>query len=78
MTASTRLLTGPAARDDGEIAARVIAGCRKSTGTGLAQPISGTPVVIASSGNSSVPMGSMCTTGFRDSRPSMRAVGSPS
>ena len=48
------------------------------TGTGLAQPISGTPVTIAISGNTIVPMTSTCTAGLSDSRPSIRAVGSPS
>ena len=42
-----------------------------STGTGLAQPISGTPVTIAINGNSIVPIGSMWTAGLSDSRPSM-------
>ena len=55
-----------------------VSGCRVSTGTGLAQPISGTPVSNAISGNTSVPIGSTCTAGLSDSRPSCRAVGSPS
>ena len=48
------------------------------TGTGFAQPISGAPLIIAISGNRTVPMGSACTIGFSDTRPSSRAVGSPS
>ena len=51
---------------------------RMSTGTGFAQPISGAPVTIAIKGKRTVPMGSMCTAGLSDSRPSNRAVGSPS
>ena len=77
MTARITLLTGPAAATTAK-SRRGDFRLRKSTGTGLAQPISGKPVVMASSGNSSVPMGSMCATGFKVSRPSMRAVGSPS
>src|SRR5712692_1498633 len=47
------------------------------TGTGLAQPISGAPLTIAMSGNRIVPIGSACTSGLSDTRPSSRAVGSP-
>ena len=46
------------------------------TGTGFAQPMSGRFVNIAIGGNSSVPIGSMWTTGFNDTRPG-EAVGSP-
>src|SRR5690348_9564344 len=48
------------------------------TGTGLAQPSTGIGLNIASSGIRIVPIGSMCTTGLSDTRPSCRAVGSPS
>src|SRR5687767_627264 len=51
---------------------------RMSTGTGFAQPISGAPVTMAINGKRRVPMGSTCTAGLSDSRPSNRAVGSPS
>src|SRR5712691_12270071 len=47
------------------------------TGTCLAQPISGAPLTIAISGNRIVPIGSACTSGLSDTRPSRRAVGSP-
>ena len=40
--------------------------------------MSGTPLTIAISGNRTVPIGSACTSGFSDTRPSSRAVGSPS
>ena len=48
------------------------------TGTGFAHPMSGAPLTIAISGNRIVPIGSACTSGFSDTRPSSRAVGSPS
>ena len=47
------------------------------TGTGFAQPMSGRPEYSASSGKTTVPIRSMCLKGFRVSRPSSRAVGSP-
>ena len=47
------------------------------TGVGFAQPITGTPPMMASSGNTTVPIGSMCTSGLSDTRPSRRAVSSP-
>src|SRR5476649_2395992 len=36
------------------------------------------PLTIEISGNSTVPIGSACTSGFSETRPSSRAVGSPS
>ena len=48
------------------------------TGTGFAQPMIGSPLIAATSGSSIVPIGSMWTMGFSDTRPSRRAVGSPS
>ena len=39
------------------------------TGTGLAQPRIGSPLNIASSGSRIVPIGSMWTSGFNDTRP---------
>jgi len=56
-------------------------GCRRFlglTGVGLAQPRMGAPVTIATSGSSSVPIGSTWTMGFRETRPRRRAVSSPS
>src|SRR3954453_19525951 len=47
------------------------------TGTGFAQPINGTPLTMLSRGKIIVPNRSACTTGFSDTRPSNRAVGSP-
>src|SRR5690348_7758694 len=47
------------------------------TGTGFAQPISGTPLTMLNSGKITVPKRSACTTGFSETRPSRRAVGSP-
>src|SRR4051794_24853849 len=47
------------------------------TGTGFAQPINGTPLTMLSRGKITVPIRSACTTGFSDTRPSRRAVGSP-
>ena len=50
---------------------------RKSfTGTGLPQAIPGRPSAIRT--NNKAPTGSKCTTGFRLTRPSRRAVSSPS
>src|SRR5580765_5702969 len=40
--------------------------------------MSGTPATSASNGNRTVPIGSACTIGLRDTRPRSRAVGSPS
>ena len=54
-----------------------VSGIAGSTGTGFAQPISGTLVRNAINGNSSVPIGSTWTAGLSDRRPSWRAVGSP-
>ena len=49
-----------------------------STGTGFAHPMMGAPAVMATMGRSSVPIGSMCRTGFSETRPRRSAVGSPS
>ena len=76
-SAINRLLAGPAAATSAK-SRRGERRLRKSTGTGLAHPISGSPVIAASSGNSKVPIGSMCATGLRVRRPRSRAVGSPS
>jgi hypothetical protein len=51
---------------------------RISTGTGLAHPSTGRLVISAISGNTTVPIGSMCTAGLSETRPRLRAVGSPS
>src|SRR5262249_28306187 len=48
------------------------------TGTGFAHPMSGAPLTIAINGNRIVPIGSACTSGLSETRPSRRAVGSPS
>src|SRR6266576_2963535 len=48
------------------------------TGTGFAQPINVAPLSIDTSGKMIVPMRSACTAGLRETRPSSRAVGSPS
>jgi hypothetical protein len=48
-----------------------------STGTGFAQPMIGRLVVMAMSGKTIVPIRSICTAGFSDTRPRNRAVGSP-
>ena len=69
---------GTGRRHQDVIAAMDAAGCARSTGTGFAQPISGAPVTIAISGNRIVPIGSACTIGLSEMRPSSRAVGSPS
>ena len=50
---------------------------RVLTGTGFAQPKSGAPLSSAISGNRIVPIGSAWTSGFSETRPSNRAVGSP-
>src|SRR6266496_3076644 len=47
------------------------------TGVGFAQPIIGIFEIAATSGNNTVPTGSMCFSGFSVIRPNMRAVGSP-
>ena len=77
-TASRRLLAGPAAAMIMYFWRQFPRKCWMPTGTGFAQPISGRLVIIASSGNTIVPIGSTCTAGFSDTRPSSRAVGSPS
>src|SRR5258706_10157213 len=53
---------------------------RNATGTGLAQPNVHAPLVSHSraNGRTTVPIGSTCFSGFRDKRPSMNAVESPS
>ena len=51
---------------------------RVLTGVGFAQPMIGAPETMAISGSTSVPIGSVCTTGFSDTRPRRRAVSSPS
>ncbi len=67
-SARSRLLNGPAIatiaksrRGDRNAAIR--------TGTGLAHPNSGAPVVMASTGNRTVPIQSMCASGFSVRRP---------
>ena len=50
---------------------------RVSTGVGLAHPNGGKPSTIRISGMRMVPKGSMCTSGFSETRPSIFAVGSP-
>ena len=67
-SARIRLLTGPAARRSRSRAA-ARADSRTFTGTGFAQPISGSPEYIAISGNSTVPIQSMCASGLSVSRP---------
>ena len=44
------------------------------TGTGFAQPMSGTPPMSASNGKMTVPIGSACTIGFSETLPSSPAV----
>src|SRR5438093_5119493 len=76
-TAITRLLAGPAAATS--MKSRLgCPSCRGLTGTGFAQPMSGTPLIIAISGKITVPIRSAWTIGFSETRPSRRAVGSPS
>ena len=55
---------------------RAGAGCRPAPASPSRSAESS--VIIASSGNRIVPIGSTCTAGFSDTRPSSRAVGSPS
>ena len=74
----TRLLAGPAAAITMNFCRQLSRSFRMSTGTGFAQPMIGRFVVIAISGNTIVPIRSMCTAGFSDTRPRNRAVGSPS
>src|SRR5690242_3267045 len=78
MTAMPRLAAGPAAATQ----AMPMRGFLKFwavTGTGLAQPNrKGLCRTMRIAGISSVPMGSTCLMGLRVSRPSIRAVGSPS
>ena len=74
--ASTTLLAGPAAA----MYRKSRRGCLRlfgSTGTGLAHPMIGAPAVMATIGSSSVPIGSMCRTGFSEIRPRRSAVRSP-
>ena len=71
-----RLLIGPAAATS----MKSRCGCPSRlmlTGTGFAQPMIGRLLKIAISGSRIVPIGSMWTIGFSDTRPSRRAVGSP-
>ena len=70
-TASSRLLTGPAARDDREVAARATAGCGSRPAPASPSRSAASRSSIATSGNSIVPIRSMCTAGLSDSRPSM-------
>src|SRR5688572_26052561 len=75
--ACSRLLIGPAAA----MTMKSRRGSRRLfmlTGTGLAQPISGSPLMAEITGSSTVPIQSMWTSGFSETRPSIRAVGSPS
>ena len=51
---------------------------RSITGTGFAQPIKGRLLTTAMIGRRTVPIQSMWTSGFNETRPSARAVGSPS
>ena len=51
---------------------------RTFTGVGFAQPMTGAFEIIAMSGRRSVPMGSVWTTGFSETRPRRLAVSSPS
>ncbi len=74
--ATTKLLTGPAT----EVRMSSSMGLRKfrgSTGVGFAQPSNGMPLMAATRGKMIVPNKSMWRIGFSDTRPSMRAVGSP-
>ena len=77
-TASTRLLAGPAAAISMNFCRQLAPRRAEFTGTGFAHPMSGRFVTIAISGKRIVPIGSMCTTGFSEMRPSSRAVESPS
>src|SRR3954466_855533 len=65
----SRLLIGPAAATSMK-SRRGGRGWRVFTGTGLAQPINGRWLIAAMIGSSSVPIGSMWTTGLSDTRPS--------
>ena len=76
--AMTRLLAGPAAAIIMNFCRQLSRSFRMSTGTGFAQPMIGRFVVMAISGKTIVPIRSMCTAGFSDTRPRNRAVGSPS
>src|ERR1700730_3439585 len=74
--ATMKLLTGPAT----EVRMSSITGWRKfrgSTGVGFAQPSKGMALMAATSGSTIVPIGSIWLNGFNDTRPSIRAVGSP-
>ena len=71
-----KLLMGPAT----ETMMSSITGWRKfrgSTGVGFAQPSNGMWLMAATNGRMIVPNTSMWRIGFSDTRPSMRAVGSP-
>jgi len=47
------------------------------TGTGLAQPKGGAPMMMRMAGIRTVPMGSICGAGFKVILPMIWAVGSP-
>src|SRR5438309_73212 len=71
-----KLLTGPAA-DVRMSSSNGLRKLRGSTGVGLAHPRTVNPVTAATIGSRIVPIGSMWRIGFSDTRPNMRAVGSP-
>ncbi len=74
--AITMLLAGPAAAT----IMKSRFGCPRRltfTGTGFAQPKITPAVNNPTNGNNTVPIGSMCTIGLNETRPSKRAVGSP-
>ena len=75
--ASTRFDSGPAA----EIQSPIRFGLFRFnglTGTGLAQPSTGRfGAIMPRRGKTTVPIGSMCASGLRETRPSILAVGSP-
>lgn len=76
ITARSRLLIGP----DKETMISSRLGCLKlkgSMGTGLAQPMVGTPLKALNRGSKSVPIGSMWAMGFKVNRPLDLEVGSP-
>ncbi len=76
MSASAKLLSGPAA-DVQKFALFFSRHASGLTGTGFAHPKRGIPVNELTSGNRTVPIGSMCTIGFSEMRPSERPRSSP-
>jgi hypothetical protein len=74
--ASARFMPGPASATS-IMCSRGLRMLAATTGTGLAQPNTGAPLIASTSGNATVPMGSTWRIGLGLSRPSSLAVGSP-